>query len=51
MYMKPKEKWIIEWKKSRNHRGKAEVYNEVEAIELMNEKKDSGFKVKMKKGG
>ena len=51
MYIKPKEKWIIEWKKNRNHRGRAEVISQKAAYELADEKRNLGFKVKIKREG
>jgi len=52
MLSKLNDVWIVKWKKSRNHRGHAEVIGQKSASKLADEKRAAGFKVEMKtKGG
>ena len=44
----PTEKWVVRWKKNRNHRGEEEVSRR-EAVKLADEKRSLGYKVTMKK--
>ncbi len=44
----PTERWLVKWKKNRNHRGEA-ILPKKEAFTLACEKKFLGFKVQMKK--
>lgn len=45
----PTEKWVVYWKKNRNHRGEEIIFSQKKAMKLAEEKKALGFKVKMKK--
>ena len=45
----PTEKWLVKWKKNRNHRGEETVFSRRKAIELAEGKRDLGYKVQMKK--
>ncbi len=45
----PTEKWLVKWKRNRNHRGEEIVFSQKIAAELADKKKSLGFKVKMEK--
>ncbi len=45
----PTEKWLIKWKKNRNHRGEDEVFSQEKAIKLAEEKRNLGYKVAVEK--
>jgi hypothetical protein len=42
------EKWLLKWKRNRNHRGE-EILPKKQAFELAETKKNLGFKVFLKK--
>ena len=45
----PTEKWLVKWKKNRNHRGEENVFSRRKAVALAEEKRDLGYKVEIKK--
>ncbi len=45
----PTEEWLVKWKKNRNHRGEEIVFSRRKAVKLAEEKKELGYKVRVKK--
>mgnify|MGYP001611034423 FL=1 len=45
----PTEKWLVKWKRNRSNRGEEIVYSQEKALQIAEEKKHLGYKVKMKK--
>ena len=45
----PTEEWVVRWKKNRNHRGEETVFSQRKAINLADEKRKLGYKVRVKK--
>ena len=45
----PTEKWVVYWKKNRNHSGKEIVFSRRKAVILADEKRSLGYKVTIKK--
>jgi len=45
----PTVAFLVCWKKNRNHRGREIVFSEKKVAELVEEKKDLGFKTQFKK--
>jgi len=45
----PNQKWLVKWKKNRNHKGEEIVFSQRKAVKLADEKKNLGYKVRMEK--
>jgi len=45
----PAEKWLVRWKKNRNHRGEEIFSSREEAINFAEEKRQLGYKLTIKK--
>jgi|GEM_PF-5090743 len=45
----PTEQWLVKWKKNRNNRGREIVFSQKKAVELAEQKRQAGFKVKLMK--